>query len=110
MALFHECTLQCAQKELDTSDIVREAIFRQLTNSFRLVDDPSPASDTVSSDNLKLHSRRAPWARAGRCLRVACAYENRASGHLRTTSQARNDYRFRESRFERIAVPQSIPE
>jgi len=26
MALFHECTLQCAQKELDTADIVREAI------------------------------------------------------------------------------------
>jgi len=27
MALFHECTLQCAQKELDTADIVREAIW-----------------------------------------------------------------------------------
>jgi hypothetical protein len=31
MALFYECTPQCAQKELDTADIVREAIFRQLT-------------------------------------------------------------------------------
>jgi hypothetical protein len=30
MALFHECTLQCAQKELDTADIVREAILQQL--------------------------------------------------------------------------------
>ena len=29
MALFHECTPQCAQKELDTADIVREAIFQQ---------------------------------------------------------------------------------
>jgi hypothetical protein len=27
MALFHECTLQCAQKELDTADIVRDAMF-----------------------------------------------------------------------------------
>lgn len=30
MALGHECTLQCAQKELDTADIVREAIFHHL--------------------------------------------------------------------------------
>ena len=26
MALFHECTRQCAQKDLDTADIVRDAI------------------------------------------------------------------------------------
>ena len=30
MALFHECMPQCAQKELDTADIVRDAILRQL--------------------------------------------------------------------------------
>jgi hypothetical protein len=30
MALFSECTPQCAQKELDTADIVRDAWFRQL--------------------------------------------------------------------------------
>jgi hypothetical protein len=30
MALFRECTPQCAQKELDTADIVREAWLRQL--------------------------------------------------------------------------------
>ena len=29
MELFHECTLQCAQKELDTTYIVREAILHQ---------------------------------------------------------------------------------
>jgi len=29
MALFHECMLKCAQKLLDTADIVREAIFHQ---------------------------------------------------------------------------------
>jgi hypothetical protein len=29
MALFHECSPQCAQNELDTADIVREAMFRQ---------------------------------------------------------------------------------
>jgi hypothetical protein len=27
MALFYECMLKCAQKLLDTADIVREAIF-----------------------------------------------------------------------------------
>jgi len=31
MALFSEGSLQCARKLLDTADIVREAIFRQLT-------------------------------------------------------------------------------
>ena len=31
MALFYECRPQCAQKELDTADIVREAMFRQST-------------------------------------------------------------------------------
>jgi hypothetical protein len=30
MALFSECMLPCAQKLLDTADIVREAILRQL--------------------------------------------------------------------------------
>ena len=30
MALFFECMPQCAQKLLDTADIVRDAIFRQL--------------------------------------------------------------------------------
>jgi len=34
MALFYECMLKCARKLLDTADIVREAIFRQLTNRF----------------------------------------------------------------------------
>jgi hypothetical protein len=29
MALFFECMLLCAQKVLDTADIVREAIYRQ---------------------------------------------------------------------------------
>jgi hypothetical protein len=30
MALFFECMLLCAQKVLDTADMVREAMFRQL--------------------------------------------------------------------------------
>ena len=29
MALFYECMLQCAQKLLDTADIVRDAMLRQ---------------------------------------------------------------------------------
>jgi hypothetical protein len=31
MALFSECSLECASKLLDTADIVREAIFQQLS-------------------------------------------------------------------------------
>ena len=47
MALFHECTLQCAQNELDTADIVRDAIFRQpffrdAANSKAFIDLPVP--------------------------------------------------------------------
>jgi hypothetical protein len=30
MALFSECSLECASKLLDTADIVREAIFHQI--------------------------------------------------------------------------------
>jgi hypothetical protein len=29
MALFSECSLECARKVLDTADIVRDAIYRQ---------------------------------------------------------------------------------
>jgi hypothetical protein len=36
MALFHECTLQCAQKDLDSVDIVRDAMFQYLTELIRL--------------------------------------------------------------------------
>ena len=39
MALFYECMLKCARKLLDTADIVRDAIFRQLTILW--VDSPS---------------------------------------------------------------------
>ena len=31
MALFYECSPQCARKGLDTADIVRDAMFRQLS-------------------------------------------------------------------------------
>ena len=34
MALFYECMLKCDRKLLDTADIVRDAIFQQLTNTF----------------------------------------------------------------------------
>ena len=33
MALLFECTPQCARKLLDTADIVREAMLRQLTQA-----------------------------------------------------------------------------
>jgi uncharacterized metal-binding protein len=32
MALFYECMLKCAQKLLDTADIVRDAILQQLSS------------------------------------------------------------------------------
>jgi len=32
MALFYECMPKCARKLLDTADIVRDAIFRQLAD------------------------------------------------------------------------------
>src|SRR5258707_10104477 len=38
------------------------------------------------------------------------SHENRAPGRLRTAPHARNDHRVWEPRFERTAVPQSIPE
>jgi hypothetical protein len=44
MALFNECMLLCAQKLLDTADIVREAMLRQLRNwvGVALKDAPLP--------------------------------------------------------------------
>jgi hypothetical protein len=43
MALFSECSPKCARKVLDTADIVREAIYRQLTSAriFRVADKPT---------------------------------------------------------------------
>jgi hypothetical protein len=32
MPLFYECMLKCAPKLLDTADIVREAMFRQVSS------------------------------------------------------------------------------
>ena len=43
MALFSECMLKCARKVLDTADIVREAILRQLSAGFT-VENPKYAS------------------------------------------------------------------
>ena len=50
MALFHECTLQCAQKGLDTADIVRDGDLSPLEtiagglDYFRLADHSSRAA------------------------------------------------------------------
>jgi len=40
MALFFECMPQCARKLLDTADIVREAMFRQLTGEVVFTENP----------------------------------------------------------------------
>src|ERR1039458_974633 len=46
MALFFECMPLCAQKVLDTADIVREAIYRHLSDF-----------DTMSEGNLDANGR-----------------------------------------------------
>ena len=50
MALFSECTDRYAQKTLDTADIVREAIFRQLPPMFRSERDLVDAGPQFASD------------------------------------------------------------
>ena len=47
MALFSECSLRCARKVLDTADIVREAIYRQLP--------PFHQYDSISSAARKFY-------------------------------------------------------
>jgi len=54
MALFSECTDRYAQKMLDTADIVREAMFRQLTSTTRIQRLPNlqhvtPVTETCDS-------------------------------------------------------------
>jgi hypothetical protein len=51
MALFSEGSLQCARKLLDTADIVREAILRQLFNRLLVI---HPRIVTVQSRFDKL--------------------------------------------------------
>ena len=52
MALFSECMPWCARKGLDTADIVRDAIFRQLTSAspfqHRAEKSRSPSRDSCS--------------------------------------------------------------
>jgi hypothetical protein len=43
MALFFECMLECAQKVLDTADIVREAMFQRLRLKWREIKAPTDA-------------------------------------------------------------------
>ncbi len=40
MALFSECSLKCARKKLDTADIVRDAIYQQLTSCATAIHGP----------------------------------------------------------------------
>jgi hypothetical protein len=54
MALFYECTPQCAQKELDTADIVRDAIFQQLRRFRILIAHPHSSNDTTSQAQPKI--------------------------------------------------------
>ena len=56
MALFFECTLSCAQKLLDTADIVREAILQQLDWLRRREDN----SIAIPADDLDLFRMKAP--------------------------------------------------
>jgi hypothetical protein len=51
MALFSECTPQCAQKEFDTADIVGDASFRQLSAVYDLVATHDPKSPLLHPPN-----------------------------------------------------------
>jgi hypothetical protein len=66
MALFFECMLLCAQKLLDTADIVREAMFRQLAYSHGdvwrkngyLLRRPSQAESCIGEGEANLKARK----------------------------------------------------
>jgi len=49
MTLFPERTEQCSSKELDTADIVREAIYHQQPHSFRFADNPEVIASWLES-------------------------------------------------------------
>jgi hypothetical protein len=49
MALFPECMESCAQKVVDTAGIVRDAIFRQLSESSPGVGTPQSGGERLSA-------------------------------------------------------------
>ena len=53
MALFFECTLSCAQKLLDTADIVREAIYQETIGISSLWGCSPPAANIQRNVNAK---------------------------------------------------------
>jgi hypothetical protein len=58
MALFSECSLECASKLLDTADIVREAIFHQLMPASYLTFVAESAEGQMSLKAQKDRNRR----------------------------------------------------
>src|SRR5436190_9479399 len=65
MALFSECSLECASKLLDTADIVREAIFQQLSAKRRAA--------------MGLLQGSTAWSRLPRRYREVCGLAERRS-------------------------------
>jgi hypothetical protein len=75
MALFPECTESCAQKVVDTADIVRDAIFRRPSWSsqknltagrIKILGSPAPESEdeiTVVCQRLRARSHTIPSIR-----------------------------------------------
>jgi hypothetical protein len=59
MALFSECTDSCAQKLLDTADIVREAIFRQLSDLMFTIEQSSCCGLLHHLQPMVLHTLRS---------------------------------------------------
>ena len=54
MALFYECMLKCARKLLDTADIVREAMLRQLQTRARFrVTDHKPGNPSRKETEMQ---------------------------------------------------------
>ncbi|MDT7814200.1 MAG: hypothetical protein QOJ42_4116 [Acidobacteriaceae bacterium] len=75
MARSSECKEQYAQKTLDTSDIVREAIFRQLSPATRMPDvfeTLDPATDTLCRIAMRLIFKFVVFLRIGVFYCLCC--------------------------------------
>jgi hypothetical protein len=62
MALFSECSLQCARKVLDTADIVREAMYRQLRNQSRMQNAKPPFRQSFLAASMFSRASAASFA------------------------------------------------
>ena len=85
MALVPECTAQCSSKELDTADIVREAIFQQLFGERAGRPHSEEYQYKTNDELLRLAAdadQLVPEASSGRCTLGADVTWSTSSGVL----------------------------